>query len=75
MPIKPVFGKAATKAPKAASFQPVLLPKVTATVKATITSAKNGKVVEKMPALKRLLLQPENSLTMTTWAFLANNKN
>ena len=75
MPIKPVFGKGATKAPKAASFQPVLPPKVTATVKATITSAKNGKVMEKMPAIKRLSLLPENSLAMTTWAFLANKKN
>ena len=40
-PMKPVLGKAATKAPKEASFQRIRLFRLTATVKATITSAQN----------------------------------
>ena len=38
-PMKPLFGKAATSAPKAASFSWTLAPCVTAMVKETITSA------------------------------------
>ncbi len=38
-PMKPVFGKAATSAPKAASFQPMRGPRVASTVPATISSA------------------------------------
>ena len=40
-PMKPVLGKAPTKAPKAASFQPMRGLKVTATTKATMTKAQN----------------------------------
>jgi len=38
-PMKPVLGKAATSAPKAASFQPMCALRVSATVAPTITSA------------------------------------
>lgn len=38
-PMKPVFGKAATSAPKAASFQPMRALRVSATVAPTMTSA------------------------------------
>jgi len=38
-PMKPVLGKAATRAPKAASFQLVRGPRVASTVPATIASA------------------------------------
>ena len=40
-PMKPVFGKAATSAPKDASFQPMRLFLVTAMANPTITSAQN----------------------------------
>ena len=40
-PMKPVLGKAPTKAPNAASFQPKRLFKVMATTKATMTKAQN----------------------------------
>ena len=40
-PMKPVLGKAATSAPKDASFQPVRGPRVTAMVKPTMISAHN----------------------------------
>ena len=39
MPMKPVLGKAPTKAPNAASFQPMRLFMLTATKKPTMTSA------------------------------------
>jgi len=38
-PMKPVLGKAATRAPKAASFQPMRALRVSATVPATMTRA------------------------------------
>ena len=40
-PMKPVLGNAATKAPKAASFQPMRPRRVTSTASATITIAQN----------------------------------
>jgi hypothetical protein len=43
-PMKPVFGKAATSAPKAPSFQPMRAFRLIVTVKATITSAHSNQV-------------------------------
>jgi hypothetical protein len=40
-PMKPVLGKAPTRAPKAASFQPMRPRSVTRTTSATITRAQN----------------------------------
>ena len=48
-PMNPVLGNAPTKAPKAASFQPMRLLSVTATTKATMTKAQN-KYMKKAPA-------------------------
>ena len=49
-PMKPVFGKAATSAPKDASFQPMRGLRLTATVKPTMISAQSKYTPIKLPS-------------------------